>query len=121
MKSKNPCLIMKNYYTTHSSTQTPRIRLELSFRHRHLWIKKSTGLGITEFFLRIMAWLCVKDDKFRNSQMCIITGPNMDMAIKLIKRMKIIFENKLGLIFQNKETVLELNRLRESRPTLLII
>ena len=39
-------------------------------------------------------------------QMCIITGPNIDIAIKLIKRMKGIFEKKLGLVFQNKETVL---------------
>ena len=31
------------------------------------------------------------------------------MAIKLIKRAKNIFETKLGLTFQNKETVLELN------------
>jgi len=41
--------------------------------------------------------------------MCIITGPNIDMAIKLIKRMKGIFERKLGLYFTNQETVLELN------------
>jgi hypothetical protein len=41
--------------------------------------------------------------------MCIVTGPNIDIAIKLIKRMKNIFETKLSLTFQNKETVLELN------------
>ena len=41
--------------------------------------------------------------------MCIVTGPNIDLAIKLIKRMKNIFEPKLGLYFSNKETVLELN------------
>jgi hypothetical protein len=28
----------------------------------------------------------------RNSQMCIVTGPNQDIAIKLIKRMKGLFE-----------------------------
>jgi hypothetical protein len=55
-----------------------------------------------------MAWLCTKDNQWRNCQMCIVTGPNIDMAIKLIKRMKNIFETKLGLYFQNKETVLEL-------------
>ena len=26
--------------------------------HKHVWIKKATGLGITEFILRYMAWLC---------------------------------------------------------------
>ena len=41
--------------------------------------------------------------------MCIVTGPNIDIAIKLIKRMKNIFERKLGLTFSDKETVLELN------------
>jgi hypothetical protein len=37
--------------------------------------------------------------------MCIVTGPNIDIAIKLIKRMKSLFEQKLGLTFTNKETV----------------
>ena len=41
--------------------------------------------------------------------MCIVTGPNIDIAIKLIRRLKNIFERKLGLYFENKETVLELN------------
>ena len=41
--------------------------------------------------------------------MCIVTGPNQDIAIKLIKRMKGLFEHKLGITFANKETVLELN------------
>ena len=31
---------------------------------KHLWIKKATGLGITEFMLRYMAWLCLKDKSF---------------------------------------------------------
>ena len=62
--------------------------LNHNFKHKHLWVKIATGLGITEFFLRLMAWLCLKDNSYRNSQMCIVTGPNIDIAIKLIKRMK---------------------------------
>ena len=31
-----------------------------SFKHKHLWVNKATGLGVTEFFLRLMAWLCLK-------------------------------------------------------------
>jgi hypothetical protein len=27
--------------------------------NKHLWIKKATGLGISEFMLRFMAWLCL--------------------------------------------------------------
>ena len=79
------------------------------FKDKHLWIKKATGLGISEFFLRFMAWLCVYDNSYRGAQMCIVTGPNIDIAIKLIKRLKAIFENKLGILFQDKETVIELN------------
>jgi hypothetical protein len=72
-----------------------------------MWIKKATGLGITEFMLRIMGWLCTSVENGdhlwmqTDSQMCIVTGPNIDMAIKLIRRLKNIFERKLGLIFQN--------------------
>ena len=80
-----------------------------TFKDKHLWVKKATGLGVTEFMLRIMAWLCTRDETFDGSQMCIVTGPNIEMATKLIKRMKGIFEPKLGLTFSNKETVLELN------------
>ena len=80
-----------------------------AFKYKHLWVKKATGLGVTEFFLRLMVWLCLRNDDYRNSQMCIVTGPNIDIAIKLIKRMKALFEPKLHVTFDSKETELELN------------
>lgn len=80
-----------------------------SFKDKHLWILKSTGLGITEFFLRIIGWLCTKDDSLKGSQICIVTGPRVELSITLIDRLKAIFYNRLGIIFSNKETVLELN------------
>ncbi|MFL6341665.1 MAG: DEAD/DEAH box helicase family protein [Nitrososphaeraceae archaeon] len=83
--------------------------LNHSFKYKHLWVKKATGLGVTEFFLRLMVWLCARNDDYQNSQMCIVTGPNIDVAIKLIKRMKALFEPKLHVTFDSKETVLELN------------
>jgi hypothetical protein len=79
------------------------------FKEKHLWILKATGLGVTEFMLRFMMWLCLRNDDYQNSQMCIVTGPNQDIAIKLIKRMKGLFIDKLGISFDTKETVLELN------------
>jgi hypothetical protein len=92
--------------------------LKHGFKHKHLWVKKATGLGITEFMLRLMVWLCLRDDNYRNSQMCIVTGPNIDIAIKLIKRIKGLFEPKLGVTFDSKETVLELNGCRiEAYPS----
>jgi hypothetical protein len=79
------------------------------FKEKHLWCLKSTGLGVSEFFLRLMAWLCVRNDDYRDSQMVLVTGPNKLLAIKLVKRMKKLFQDKLDVTFNNKETVLELN------------
>jgi hypothetical protein len=60
---------------------------KFKFKDKHLWVKKkATGLGVIEFFLRLMVWLCLKDDTYHTAQMCIVTGPNQDIAIKLIKR-----------------------------------
>src|SRR5919109_1023997 len=45
------------------------------FKDKHLWVKKATGLGITEFVLRIIAWLCTKNNDYRNTSICIVTAP----------------------------------------------
>lgn len=71
----------------------------------YLWIKKATGLGITEFMLRLIAWLCLFDNEWRGKQICIVTGPRIDLAITLIKRLKGLFPD---YPFQDKETILEL-------------
>jgi hypothetical protein len=62
--------------------------------------------------LRSIAWLCLRNDDYRNSQMCTVTVPNIDIAIKSIKRMKTLFEPKLHVTFDSKEKVLELNGCR---------
>lgn len=74
-----------------------------------MWIKKATGLGISEFMLRFMAWLCLRDDSLSGSQMCIVTGPRIDLAIALIDRMKKLFTGGKYLTFDTKKTVIELN------------
>jgi len=79
---------------------------------KHLWIKKATGLGVSEFMLRFMAWLCLKDSTLSGSQMCIVTGPRIDLAIALIDRMKALFKDKALLAFDTKETVIELNNVK---------
>jgi hypothetical protein len=115
--------------------------------HKHVWIKKATGLGVTEFMLRYMAWLCLATPKkgkelsytsadritekgpkladayanLKGSQMCIVTGPRIELAITLIDRMKGLFRGETHLTnsssngkvllqdFTTKETVIELN------------
>ena len=41
--------------------------------------------------------------------MCVVAGPNLEVGIKLIRRLKAMFERKLGMTFQTKETVIEIN------------
>ncbi len=78
--------------------------------NKHLWIKKATGLGVSEFMFRFMAWLCLKDNALAGSQMCIVTGPRIDLAIALIDRMEKLFSSSNGVApFDSKETVIELN------------
>jgi hypothetical protein len=37
-----------------------KLLFDILQQHRHIWIKKATGLGITEFMLRYMTWLCLR-------------------------------------------------------------
>ncbi|MFL6358503.1 MAG: hypothetical protein ACJ72V_04055, partial [Nitrososphaeraceae archaeon] len=85
--------------------------------NKHLWIKKATGLGASEFMPRFMAWLCTKDNALSGSQMCIVTGPRIELAIALIDRMKGLFTTRdlnlnSPLTFDTKETVIELNNVK---------
>lgn len=65
-----------------------------------------------------MAWLCLKDNALLGSQMCIVTGPRIDLAIALIDRMKKLFvggscsSKGLASAFDTKETVIELNNVK---------
>ena len=80
--------------------------------HKHVWIKKATGLGITEFMLRYVAWLCFSRSQIASSQMCIVTGPRIELAITLIDRIKRFFlshDVTRKISFDTKETVIELN------------
>ena len=84
---------------------------------KHLWIKKATGFGISEFMLRLMAWLFLKDNTLSSSQVCIVTGPSIDLAITFIDRMKRLFSSsktktKDLVNFDTKETVIELNNVK---------
>jgi hypothetical protein len=78
--------------------------------NKHIWINKETGLGESEFMLRYMAWLCLKDNALSGSQMCIVTGRRIDLAIALIDRMKKLVPGSKDLtVLDTKATVIELN------------
>jgi hypothetical protein len=82
--------------------------------NKHLWIKKATGLGVSEFMLRFMVWLVLKDNALVGTQMCIVTGPRIELAIALIDRMKGLFVkgHPFTITFDTKETVIELNNVK---------
>lgn len=61
---------------------------------KYLAIKKSRGLGVTEFFLRYMAWLAVcKNEEYSGKRFFIVCGPGESTALDLIKRLKTVLES----------------------------
>jgi hypothetical protein len=56
--------------------------------HKCIFIKKSRGIGCTEFLLRYLLYSCVVGKLGKNNRACIVTGPRVDLAIDLISRFK---------------------------------
>ena len=88
-------------------------------KDKKLWVKKATGLGISEFMTRWIAWNCLRNDEWKEKQIdvtaIIITGANLDLTKKFIGRIKGLFTGKE---FKSKESVVILNGCKiESMPT----
>lgn len=79
--------------------------------HKYVWVLKATGLGVSEFTLRYMAYLACsyKEIRFKDSQMCIVVGPNKNLAVRLIKRLKDIFYHRLNILFDTNENQVFVN------------
>lgn len=76
--------------------------------NKHVWVKKATGLGITELMLRYMAWKCETDQELKGGQIIIVTGPRLELSVTLIDRIKKLYED----VPFTKNTVVELNGVR---------
>ena len=83
-------------------------KLTYPFKNKHVWIKKSAGIGATEFLIRIMVWLATRDNSLQNTNMCIVTGPRVETSIGIINRIKKLFEPH-GIFFDSKQTVVNIN------------
>ena len=68
-----------------------KILYESLQNHKHIWVKKSRGIGVTEFLLRYIPWCCVSELFAQNSRVCIVTGPRLDLAEDLLARFKALF------------------------------
>lgn len=90
-----------------------RLIYDALIQHKRVWIKKATGLGVTEFMLRFMAWLAFsrQDNVNLYSNFAIVTGPRIDLAIDLISRLKALFQN-CAITFEDKNTVVNLGRVQ---------
>jgi len=62
--------------------------------------------------LRFISWLCLKANTLSGLQMCIVTGPRIDLVIALIDKMKKLFAGKGLVTLDTKETVVELNNVK---------
>lgn len=78
-------------------------------RRLGVWIEKATGLGVSEFYLRLMGWLCVRDSYYHGADFCIVTGPNIELATDLMDRLKDIFIEKLGFTFDESKFEANIN------------
>jgi hypothetical protein len=84
--------------------------------HKCIWIKKSRGIGCTEFLLRYLLYSCVTGKLGKNSRACIVTGPRLDIAIDLISRFKgLILQSPFAAsedILRTQSTVADINGVR---------
>lgn len=74
--------------------------------YKNLWVKKSRGLGLTEFFLRYLTWLCVYDNHWSGWRACIITGPRVELAQEEILRIKGLLQPKFTIFHNDRDTAI---------------
>ena len=75
-------------------------------KDKYVWLKKSAGLGISTFMLYYIAYKCITDPVWKGKQVVVITGPNQELAISLIKRLKALFP--ANTLSETKETLAEI-------------
>lgn len=74
--------------------------------YKNIWLKKARGLGITEFMLRYLAFLCMSTNEYRGKRAHIITGPRIELAEEEVRRIKSLFTSKFVLSNTAKDTVI---------------
>ena len=87
--------------------------IEDILKHRRVWVKKATGMGITEIVNRFIAWMCTRDTEFQDNEIdvsvAIITGASSKLTVRIIDRIKDLFT---GIKFEERETIGYINGAR---------
>jgi late competence protein required for DNA uptake (superfamily II DNA/RNA helicase) len=75
--------------------------------YKDICIKKSRGIGGSEFILRYLIWLALSQNgTYKGKRFHIVTGPRIDIASDLIKRTKdIVSLNYPQLVNDSKEVI----------------
>jgi hypothetical protein len=92
-----------------------RLLYRMLQEHKHIWIKKSRGLGVTTFMLYWIAYCCL--NRFEpGDRVCIVVGPRIDSAEDLIARFKSLFKENFSAVYseliKQQSTVAVLNGVR---------
>jgi hypothetical protein len=92
-----------------------RLLYRMLQEHKHIWIKKSRGLGVTTFFLYWIAHQCLTQYK-PGDRVCIVVGPGIDIAEDWIVRFKSLFRENFPAVYseliKQQRTVAILNGVR---------
>jgi hypothetical protein len=82
---------------------------------KHIWIKKSRGLGVTTFMIYWIAHQCLTQYK-PGDRVCIVVGPRIDLAEDWITRFKSLFRENFPAVYseliKQQSTVALLNGIR---------
>lgn len=82
-------------------------------------VLKATGIGMTEFSIRVMAWMAVTSNKYRGKRFAVIAGIRMNIAEDIIKRFVGLFDRFPFLkIRQSKAKTIVNNVIIEGYPAI---
>jgi hypothetical protein len=85
---------------------------------RYLAILKSVGLGISTLCLYWIIWRCVRDSLWDDKTVSIIVGPNLNLALKMISRIRSMFEDYRNIQIESKASQITIkNTVIEAFPS----
>jgi len=67
-------------------------------KYRNIWIKKASGIGITELVLRYLVWKILRNDELEYKSVFIISGTFVHHANELKVRMENLFRRKFPFV-----------------------
>jgi len=78
-------------------------------KYRFFAVLKATGLGITEFCIRLMAWLAVSTDQFKGKRFGIIAGIREEIVLEILRRFVALFDRFPFLNIRLTKKTMDLN------------